>query len=172
MHVRGSSFLDSLPLAFAFQRSQQRSEERPAGPPACVSHISNMTFAFDNRVAGMNAPQILQAGGEHNLFVKSTTPALHACCPSIPGGGTIFGGGLLRPPQAARHFLGELLRVLFRICTRINNLICTCTLVSIDLPTPSPPPPLLHTQPPLRRPSFCITCALFNVRACYFLCYR
>ena len=44
-----------------------------------------MTFAWDNRVNGMTAPQALQARGEHNLFFQSTDPALHACCPSLPG---------------------------------------------------------------------------------------
>ena len=87
-HVRGSSYqrLDSPSLAFGLSAQPDRTaEERPAGPPACVSHISNMTFAFDNRVGGMTAPQALQARGEHNLFFQSTDPALHACCPSLPG---------------------------------------------------------------------------------------
>jgi hypothetical protein len=44
-----------------------------------------MTFSFDDRTAGMTAPQVLQTRGEHNLFFKSTTPPLHACCPSLPG---------------------------------------------------------------------------------------
>ena len=44
-----------------------------------------MTFAWDDRVQGMNDPQILATRGEHNVFFQTTTPALHACCSGLPG---------------------------------------------------------------------------------------
>ena len=100
-------------------------------------------------MVGLTAPQILQRRSEHNLFFRSTTPALHACCPSLPGwlilnsaGGAVM---TLQTPTmmwicCAGGFLGDDLDgmnwgQLMLVDTKLNVMWGTYIILGLDMTT-------------------------------------